>query len=450
MMNLKHSNRIGIAAVLLAVMLLASCGGSDGSSDTKEAKNNQQNPPNGKQERRNGPKKSNKRPYNKAITKKIEASRVHGCLLTQQNKVYCWGDNDNGELATGDNVKQLKPAAIQPGSIPASATITDIATGAGHSCFIADKKAYCSGSNSSGQLGNSSVTSTQVPIAMLKGEMPDDTVKAISGGGSHSCVIGSDDHLYCVGDNSYGQLGNNSLKNSQTLVAVSKGAMPDQTVKAVSTGAWHTCVIGSDDHTYCFGWNISGQLGDDSRSDSALPVAVAKGAMTNQAVRSISAGMGSHTCVVSFDNRAYCFGENRNGQLGNGKNISSNIPVQVLKGGMPDQVVKSISTGENHSCVTGSKNRPYCFGYGGNGNLGSGRSDYNEPHSVSIRDFNDELLPEKKVLSVAAGGTFSCLNIENDHLYCFGSNAYGQLGTGNGNIKQSEHPAKVDMPSPGI
>ena len=146
-----------------------------------------------------------------------------------------------------------------------------------HSCAIVlNDKAYCWGSNNNGQLGNGSTTSSRVPVAVnMSGVLAGKTIKQISAGGDHSCVIASDDKLYCWGFNSNGELGNNSSVSSSVPVAVNTdGVLAGKVIKQMSAGFSNTCAVDSGYGIYCWGYNSNGQLGNNSTNNSRVPTYV--------------------------------------------------------------------------------------------------------------------------------------------------------------------------------
>ena len=209
-----------------------------------------------------------------------------------------------------------------------------IIRGWSHTCAIdLNDSVYCWGDNSSGQLGNGSTSSSRVPVAVnATGALAGKTIKQIvpSFIGSYSCAIASDDKAYCWGDNSFGQLGNGSTSSSRVPVAVNAtGALAGKTIKQISVGFDHTCVVSNDHKIYCWGRNNSGQLGIGNTSNSSIPVAVnATGALAGKTIKQVSVGAW-YTCATTSDNKAYCWGINSSGQLGNNSNISSSVPVRV-------------------------------------------------------------------------------------------------------------------------
>jgi alpha-tubulin suppressor-like RCC1 family protein len=233
--------------------------------------------------------------------------------------------------------------------MPAGATVKQIAMGAGHACVIAsDKKVYCWGGGSNGQLGNGLTTATQTtPVAVSQGAMPAGaTVKQIAAGVAHNCVIASDSKTYCWGAGTSGQLGNSSTASDMTTpVAVVQGATPaGSTFTQITGGTNYTCAIASDSKGYCWGLASSYQLGNGSTATQAAPVAVQQGAMPTGAVLQLIAAGATHTCAIASDSIGYCWGAGTNGRLGNGSTSQQTSPSALSDGQMPWAVTTSSVT----------------------------------------------------------------------------------------------------------
>ncbi|MFZ1243394.1 MAG: hypothetical protein WAQ22_04625 [Candidatus Saccharimonas sp.] len=149
-------------------------------------------------------------------------------------------------------------------------------------------------------------------------------------GGSDTCAIASDNQVYCWGRNYDGRLGNNSTTDSSVPVAVTtSGALSGKTIRQVAAGNAHTCALASDNQVYCWGYNSNGQLGNNSTTMSLVPVAVTtSGVLSGKTIRQVTAG-GAHTCALASDNQVYCWGYNYYGQLGNNSTANSSVPVAV-------------------------------------------------------------------------------------------------------------------------
>jgi alpha-tubulin suppressor-like RCC1 family protein len=195
------------------------------------------------------------------------------------------------------------------------------------------------------------------------------------------------------------------------------GAIPpvaSARARAIAAGEFHTCAVTRTGIVECWGSNRAGQLGDGTRADRRIPVAV--NALTG--VASIAAG-GSFTCARTSAGGVDCWGDNAHGQLGGGAGRSS-TPVAVfgLSGG-----VTAISAGAAHACALTTGGAVRCWGANEHGQLGDGtRSDRTTP--VSVSDLSSG------VIAIAAGGSHTCAVTRSGAVKCWGDNAYGQLGDG--------------------
>src|SRR6267143_1556819 len=137
------------------------------------------------------------------------------------------------------------------------------------------------------------------------------TFTIVSAGQDHTCGLTTDGDVYCWGANADGQLGigaSDTLPHPKPLRVASRIKF-----KVVSAGNRHTCALTADGTAYCWGANDSGQLGNGSITASATPVAV-QGKLV---FVSVSAGA-THTCGITSAGDADCWGGNWHGQLGNG------------------------------------------------------------------------------------------------------------------------------------
>jgi alpha-tubulin suppressor-like RCC1 family protein len=136
----------------------------------------------------------------------------------------------------------------------------------------------------------------------------------------------------CWGNNSYGQLGDNSATNRYVPTAVSgiDGTVGNKAV-AIATGDFHTCVVLDSGVMKCWGNNADGQLGNDSTSQELVPVSVLgiDGSIAEKKAAALSAGDNT-TCVVMLNATAKCWGDNSSGQLGDGTLIDRSVPTHVL------------------------------------------------------------------------------------------------------------------------
>ncbi|MBU1069249.1 hypothetical protein KJ975_06730 [Myxococcota bacterium] len=235
------------------------------------------------------------------------------CAAYDGANPFCWGNNANGQLGTGNYISYQAPRAVQD-----LVAISAISTGYDHACAISLPGALsCWGGNGYGQIGigvTSSPRTHPESISITNGPLK------ISAGAWFTCAVNSSQEAYCWGRNNYGQLGDGSLidRHSPNIVPGLTG------VADISAGGQHTCALMTDGSVKCWGRNNNGQLGNALNNDSPSPVAVSN---INSAV-AVAAGV-NHTCALLSDGTAWCWGLNFSGQLGNGANVSSSVPVLV-------------------------------------------------------------------------------------------------------------------------
>ena len=171
------------------------------------------------------------------------------------------------------------------------------------------------GDNSLGQLGNNSTTSSLVPVTAGTSEaLAGKTVTALAEGRYYSLALTSDGQVFAWGSNPYGQLGNGSTTSSLVPVqTVTSGALAGKTVVAIAAGDWHSMALTSDGQVFTWGYNNKGQLGNSGTINSSVPVAVDMGGKTVVAIAA-----GSANCMaLTSDGQVFDWGSNGNGQLGN-------------------------------------------------------------------------------------------------------------------------------------
>ena len=368
---------------------------------------------------------------NLATIKQISSGNQHNCAIASDSQAYCWGNNSFSQLGNNASANSSVPVSVYAGGVFSGKTIKSISTSAGsfHTCAIASNDlAYCWGRNDSNQLGDGTANNSNIPVAVnTSGVLSGKTIKAISAGSFHTCAIASNDLAYCWGSNYFGQFGNGTNTNSSVPVAVStSGLLSGKTIKDISVGDNHTCVLASDNQVYCWGYGSYGQLGNNVKSNSYNPVAViTSGVFSGKTIKSISAG-GNHTCAIASDDLAYCWGQGDVGQLGNNSNTDSSVPVAVtISGALNGKTVKSISSGFNGGCVVASDDKSYCWGQNNAGQLGNGQN-YNI--AVPVATTTSGVLNGKTIKSVSSSNNHACAVSTEGQVYCWGNNSSGELG----------------------
>jgi alpha-tubulin suppressor-like RCC1 family protein len=343
-----------------------------------------------------------------------------------------WGWNANGQLGNNSTSNSLVPALVNTGGALSGKTTIAVAAGSFHSLALCgDGTLVAWGDNSFGQLGNNSTAQGNVPVAVDQtGVLAGKKVIAVAGGQLHSLALCSDGLVAAWGNNSLGQLGNNSTTDSLVPVAVSTtGALAGKVVVAIAAGSAHTLALCSDGTVVAWGNNGEGELGNGSTTQSNVPVAVnTSGVLAGRTVTAVAAG-NYHSLVACADGTVHAWGSNSSGQLGNGSNTESLVPVAVIMtGALNGKSVASIASGSDHCIVLCADASMATWGWNGEGELGNNSTtNSNVPISVSPAG----VLLGKTVSTVSAGGLYNQVLCTDATMVTWGWNGEGELGNNN-------------------
>ena len=267
----------------------------------------------------------------------VSAGFAHSLALCSDGTVVAWGANDSGQLGNSSVSYSNAPIAVTTSGALAGKTVAAISAGSMHNLALcSDGTIVAWGSNGGGVLGDSTLVNRNVPVAVkTTGILAGKTVVAISAGRSHSIALCSDGTLTIWGDNQYGQLGNTSFTYSPEPIGVdTNGVLSGRTVTAITAGGLHSVVLCSDGTLAAWGLNDEGRVGDNSTTRRDLPVAVTTGgALTGKTIASLSSG-DIHTLALCTDGTLIVWGGNYNRQLGDGTTNHSLVPI-ALTGDMP-------------------------------------------------------------------------------------------------------------------
>ena len=364
---------------------------------------------------------------------------------TSGDAAFAWGDNTSGvALGTGYPGLTDVPTPLMSSGVLQGKTITAIGGGLDSGCAVALGKAYCWGRyNGSGGPGSDGVVASAPTVAVpvsTSGVMAGKFVTALSVGMDHTCVIASG-LPYCWGANEMGDLGAPPTANDVAPVPVAVnvgGVLAGKTVSAISAGGgWTTCAM-ADGAPYCWGFNAEGQLGNNTTTNSAVPVAVdLSGVLAGKSITSLQ--MGHTTTCALASGRVYCWGENGDGTVGTTNVFQSSwVPVAVdWTGVLAGKVATALSLTYGTACVI-ADGSPYCWGDNGNGNLGAG-SDTAYSY-VPVAVVTTGVLAGKSVTTISSGMNHTCV-IASGQPFCWGNDYGGELG--DGSLNPSSVPVAV-------
>jgi len=229
-------------------------------------------------------------------------------------------------------------------------------------------------------------------------------------GSAFACGLQGNGAVLCWGANRSGQLGNGETSNEPVTQPVRVAT--DQRFTRITAGAEHACGVAVDGKAWCWGKNNDGQLGNGSTRDQSAPVAVERGFSYGE----LAAGE-KHTCGVTTEGKVLCWGDGFSDQLGLGvqdqRRQPDDVPIR--------QPMSVIAAGRYANCATGPDHITYCWG----------RGFTSTPRQVPT---------DLQFSQLAVGDEFAC-GLVSGAAWCWGKNNRGQLGDGSG--RNQNAPVKV-------
>ncbi len=323
----------------------------------------------------------------------------HACAVSTAGLPLCWGASSTGAL--GQPGQELRFA---PFPVSTAVTFSKIYAGGQFTCGLSTSNlAYCWGQGSTGALGNGSNSNSDVPVAVSGAR----AYTKLSVGENHACGLTAAGELWCWGSNN-GRLGNNATANSNVPVLVQGGF----TWVEVAAGALHTCGIDAGGGGYCWGQGVGGRLGNGGSANSLVPT------VTSGGLRYVSIAVGESSCGTTNSGTTVCWGPNTYGQLGNGTQTTSDVP--TLVSGSPPAFVQLHSRGQA-MCGVSAAGAAYCWGDNRNLQLGTGSTS-------AILTVPTPVGGGLTWRQIHVGSAGSCGVTTSDVPYCWGLNHQGLLG----------------------
>lgn len=292
----------------------------------------------------------------------VDAGALHTCALLMSGEVRCWGNNEHQELGMF-GVDSNVP--VTPTGLPSA--VAGVTAGGTHTCvFVMNGRAYCWGGNASGQLGRNTLGGS-THVALVDTLM---SAKGISAGAAHTCAAADQFTMYCWGSNAFQQVGGTSAYYLQPrAVGYIPSPGPPHSGIPIEAAADSTC--NRLPTPWCWGRQVTNKQAADQGNAIATQ-------LTNVAQL---AGGGQHFCVRYQNGTLDCWGANDAGQLGNGM-MGAATTTEVEPTGIADAI--SVGLGERHSCAvvtTSGEPAVFCWGANDSGQLGDGSE---VPSSVPV------------------------------------------------------------------
>jgi alpha-tubulin suppressor-like RCC1 family protein len=349
----------------------------------------------------------------------VTAGWKHSCALTSDGKAWCWGENTD-RGQLGDGSWEDRNRPVE---VAGGLTFQSLSGGAHHTCGVAATgQAYCWGRNDYGQLGSGREGNSNVPV-LVAGTL---RFRSVSAGEFSTCGLTTTDRAYCWGGNNRGQLGTGMGESFISTTPI--GVTGDLHFEALSVGHQHACGVTTDGKAFCWGRNVLGALGDGSHVDRNRPVPVS----TDLTFSTQIGASQFNACALTTAGRAYCWGDNMHNQVGNNAGRASFSTPQPVAD-VPD--FHRLGVGGDHACALTPAGEAWCWGDNMRGPLGYfSQTDYNPARPV----------PGGLTFATISGGGWDhyCAATASDgQLYCWGWNNKGQLG--DGTTHGRHHPVPV-------
>jgi alpha-tubulin suppressor-like RCC1 family protein len=351
----------------------------------------------------------------------LSAGIYSTCAINSNKRLYCWGSNSSTQLGQGSNAKfayGTRPYPVKG----ISAQPVGVSNGFSSACsLLVTGSVTCWGKNSAGALGPKNLggfaRSAQGAASLIA---PWATPSNEGTGSAHVCFRDNNSTVKCLGKNDLGQLGNGTTTDSSSptqVVGITGASEATRAVRVVS-GANHSCALLDNNNVKCWGANNFRQLGTPTNTVAFMGSPVDVPNLSNNITQ--LASKGDHTCGIHSGGAVSCWGANSYGQLGDGTVAPFKGAVDVAGLGAD---ARQISTGLRHTCALIAGGGVKCWGSNEFGQLGTGTTT-SSSKPVSVIGLT------RPATEVSAGGYHTCARLDNNDVYCWGAGTKGQLGNG--------------------
>lgn len=366
---------------------------------------------------------------------KISAGGYHSLALDELGRVWAWGNNSYGQLGNGkigkSEVEKL-PINISD-NFKSGIKIVDIYAGQNNSFAYNLGQLWGWGDNSNGQLGIGDTQNKSIPT-IITGE-PDeyDDVKLVklSSSSTHTIVIDEEGTVYTWGLNQVGQLGNSNTTNSSEPLDITSLFGKNKIVD-ISAGTSNSIAIDERGQTWVWEYNNVNNNFQNNYTPKKVYYTNLNNIKMNTRNFQVS-NSSNHNIALDSKGRVLVWGENESGQLGTGNTDNTIIPIDISKNFSEGTKIVEISAGYSHSLALDDSGEVWSWGSNISGELGNGESGKNKNKNTPIRVSSD--FGGSKIIQISAGDSYSIALDDRGRVWAWGTNEYGELGTGDNENK---------------
>jgi alpha-tubulin suppressor-like RCC1 family protein len=339
---------------------------------------------------------------------RLAAGARHACFIDEDSELWCWGDNAYKQLGTAQPAFSATPLHVDRGPW------SWIAAGDAHTCGVRDATVLCWGANYDGQAAPTS-GETAAGLTPITVPTPGQATRVFAGA-SASCAVDDVGQMSCWGRIEVG--------TTTAPTPIDPGGL-QRTWDSIAIASGHACALSTSGETACWGQNSFMELADN---DTALVRTSAEPVTISVPLRQITAAFGS-SCGITVDgDQLYCWGE---------------AVITQTTGGSTGRIVDArrwlqVSSGTGFACALSADGEVYCYGVDQNGAQGRGTLEWRQ----SDRMFGDRAATG--VDAVATGATFGCAFGSDTGVRCWGSNQFGELGSGE--VATQHLPVPIALP----
>jgi len=354
----------------------------------------------------------------------------HACALLENGSVMCWGYGGTGALGFGEWWEQDSNGNMAGGPhpvpefvrLPEDRMAVSVVVEGQNSCAILDTgELVCWGYNWWGQIGDGTQGSHGSGNAFLPRYVSlQQNVVEVATSGRFTCAILDDASVKCWGNNEYGTLGDGTLASTNKPYPTEVNLPSGHGAVAIATTSYNACAVLDNGSVMCWGTYDTGLLGEEEPSEfgprgyTANPIHIEL--PVNRTAVSIA--MSSQTACIIMDNGSLgCWGENSEGQIGDGTTIDRN---SLVLSHLPDnRTAIAVSLSDVHSCAILDNYSKVCW------------SNLFSSDTQSLIPVYDNHPSGRTTLAISVAGLSKCSILDNYSISCIGRPGdYGRLGDG--------------------